>query len=66
MHVFTMFDIGVSMISVSLNEHKISWKCNPVLDFFTIDNCGNEKPKSNSFSSISRCRYIVSILMYRY
>lgn len=34
MHVFTMFDIGVSMISVSLNEHKISWKCNPVLDFY--------------------------------
>lgn len=38
MHVFTMFDIGVSMILVYLNEHKISLKCNPVLDAYSIDN----------------------------
>lgn len=40
MHVFTMFDIGVSMILV-WNEHKKGYKCNPVLEF---DSYGNETP----------------------
>lgn len=61
MHVFTMFDIGVSMILV-WNEHKRGKKCNPVLAF---DSYGNETPNQLNFlafdivdSGISMHRYL--------